>query len=68
MCFAVFFCRNIWLTLFFLYNVLLYTLNGGHVGWEQTVNLFLAIMMFMVVRHHFKFFRSDVDLKPLLRS
>jgi len=66
MIFVVFFVKNIWLSTFFVWNIVLYCFNGGYVGWDNTVNLFLGIVMFMVSRHHFKSFRAEFELKPLI--
>ena len=61
----VLFCNNIWLVAFFWYNILLLALNGGEIGAPYVQNIFLGIMLFSVMRRYFKYFRAEIELKPI---
>ena len=65
MCLVVFFIGNKYLTLFFLYNVFLFILNGGNVGKDYIYNLFIGLMIFMAAKTYFRSFKTD-DIHVIL--
>lgn len=48
---ASLFFGNIWLTLFFLYSAILFTLNGCQVGYMQVMNIFVTGLLFACARN-----------------
>jgi len=66
MCLVVLFCNNIWMSLFFFWNIILFVFAGGQVGWNYTINIFLGIMLFTVMRRYFKYYRAELALKPVI--
>lgn len=50
----VMFCRNPWIIAFFVWNIILFFMNGFDVGQGQIANIFFGILLFMVSRQFFK--------------
>lgn len=45
---------NIWVTLFFMLNVVLFAFGGCDIGYKQVINVFLGSLLFVASRHFFK--------------
>lgn len=58
--------KNLWITLFFALNGILYILNGyGDIGAVQTMNIFIGICIFITARSFFKKFDFIKEIKIL---
>ena len=61
-----FFVGNIYLTAFFVLNCVLFVINGGAVGFDYVLNIFLALGLFSVSRRFFKIFSFKQIISCLL--
>lgn len=60
------FCPNIWLSAFMALNVILFARNGGTVGFETVVNIFIGIMLYMASLRFFSETKFSKCYKPIL--
>ncbi len=65
MCLVAMFVGNIWLTLFLLWNVILFYFHGATVGGEQCLNIFMGLMLFLVSRRYFAKSSFTEVVKPV---
>jgi len=63
--FLVLFVGNIWVSLFFIWAVALYCINGDGVGSQYLINMFVGIMLFMASKTHFRRFVLRTEMKAL---
>lgn len=60
---CTFFVRNIWLSIFFAWTLLLFYLNGGQVGSESVLNIFLGIMLYGIARNFYAKFKFQDSVR-----
>jgi hypothetical protein len=60
------FLENIWLTLFLIYNVILYLAGGGVIGSMQTLNILFGCLLFRFSRSYFSKHDFSMMYKPIL--
>lgn len=58
------FVGNIYLSLFFILNCTLFVYYGNDVGYQQTLNIFIGMMLFMASKSYFK--TNKFDSRPIL--
>lgn len=59
MCLVSLFIGNIYLTIFFILNCTLFVFYGNDVGYQQTLNIFIGLMLFMASKSYFKTNKFD---------
>jgi len=58
------FVGNIYLSLFFILNCTLFVYYGNDVGYQQTLNIFIGLMLFMASKSYFK--TNKFDSRPII--
>lgn len=60
------FIGNIWMSLFMIWSLILFVLNGGNIGMDYVFNIFLGILLFKMARSYYTKFRFLEDSRFII--